>query len=326
MRRCSDGLYMIIGSYRGGDAVPVYRRFRDQGRLAPHGLRHLASWVTADFQSCFQVMECSDPELLEQRVGRWRDLVDFEVVPMVTSSEAASALAPRLSRLKLPSISELGPHVRTRRPRAAAPAHCRASAALPRVALERGLTTHWSRAECSWIPGPSGGIVNDGTADPPAPLNLPHRRHRGPPGMRGDPRTPSGRHRSGRRGNRTRPTARPRGSPPSHGAPSVVVPRAPVRDLERRCAFPCKRRSGRGPSPTTEPLRGDASISGATSRGSHLWKGIVALHAPAKSDLPSDLPGSCGGDTACLGKVPNLGAAESGFEEPRGLAGRPSAA
>jgi hypothetical protein len=36
--------YMIIENFRDGDALPVYRRFRDQGRLAPDGLRYVASW------------------------------------------------------------------------------------------------------------------------------------------------------------------------------------------------------------------------------------------------------------------------------------------
>ena len=48
---------MIVESFRGGDAIPVYRRFRHQGRLAPDGLRYVASWVSNDFQRCFQVME-----------------------------------------------------------------------------------------------------------------------------------------------------------------------------------------------------------------------------------------------------------------------------
>ncbi len=53
-------LYMIVEHYRGGDAVPVYRRFRDQGRLAPEGLRYVASLVTDDFRRCFQIMECEN--------------------------------------------------------------------------------------------------------------------------------------------------------------------------------------------------------------------------------------------------------------------------
>ncbi|HEV2852017.1 MAG TPA: DUF3303 family protein [Thermoanaerobaculia bacterium] len=88
-------LYMIIEDFKG-DPVPVYRRFREQGRLAPDGLRYVASWVTPDLQSCYQVMECDDPALLRQWIDRWRDLVEFEVIPVVTSSEAAAAISPRL--------------------------------------------------------------------------------------------------------------------------------------------------------------------------------------------------------------------------------------
>ncbi|MGH7725624.1 MAG: DUF3303 domain-containing protein [Candidatus Eiseniibacteriota bacterium] len=88
-------LYMILEHFKG-DRVPVYRRFRDQGRLAPDGLRYVQSWVTADLQRCYQVMECDDPALLEEWMARWRDLVDFEVIPVVSSSEASAALAPRL--------------------------------------------------------------------------------------------------------------------------------------------------------------------------------------------------------------------------------------
>jgi hypothetical protein len=88
-------LYMIIEDFRG-DPAPVYRRFHDRGRLAPEGLRYVGSWVTRDLQRCYQVMECDDPKLLQQWIDRWKDLVDFEVTPVVTSSEAAAAMAPRL--------------------------------------------------------------------------------------------------------------------------------------------------------------------------------------------------------------------------------------
>ena len=88
-------LYMILEDFKG-DPVPVYRRFRDQGRLAPEGLRYIDSWVTQDLRRCYQVMECHDPALLWQWIGQWKDIVDFEVIPILTSSEAATALAPRL--------------------------------------------------------------------------------------------------------------------------------------------------------------------------------------------------------------------------------------
>ncbi len=88
-------LYMIVEHFKG-DPVPVYRRFRDHGRLAPEGLRYVSSWVTQDLQRCFQVMECDDFRLLQEWIDQWKDLVDFEVTPVVTSTEAAAAVAPRL--------------------------------------------------------------------------------------------------------------------------------------------------------------------------------------------------------------------------------------
>lgn len=88
--------FVIIEKFRGGDPVPVYRRFRDRGRLAPNGLRYVASWVTEDLTRCYQVMECDDRTLLDEWIANWKDIVDFEVIPAMTSAEAAAAVAPRL--------------------------------------------------------------------------------------------------------------------------------------------------------------------------------------------------------------------------------------
>jgi len=89
-------LYMILEDFRGGDAAPVYRRPRDSGRQVSEGLTYVASWVTTDLTSCYQVMECDDRALLDEWMSRWADLVRFEVVPVITSAEAAAAIAPRL--------------------------------------------------------------------------------------------------------------------------------------------------------------------------------------------------------------------------------------
>ena len=89
-------LYMIVEHFRDGDPVPVYRRFRERGRMAPDGVRYVASWVTTDLRHCFQVMECDDRSGLDQWMARWRDLVDFEVTPVMTSAEATAAVAPWL--------------------------------------------------------------------------------------------------------------------------------------------------------------------------------------------------------------------------------------
>ena len=83
---------MIIEDFRNGDARPVYRRFREQGRLAPEGLRYVSSWVTTDLRRCYQVMECDDPRLLEEWMDHWRDIVDFQTVPVLTSADAANTV------------------------------------------------------------------------------------------------------------------------------------------------------------------------------------------------------------------------------------------
>lgn len=89
-------LFMVIERFRGGDAAAVYRRFRERGRMTPEGLRYVESWVESDFGRCFQLMECEDPRLFREWVEHWEDLVEFEVVPVVTSREAAERIAPAL--------------------------------------------------------------------------------------------------------------------------------------------------------------------------------------------------------------------------------------
>lgn len=88
-------LWMVIERFRNSDAVPVYRRFRERGRMAPEGLRYIASWVTEDFTTCYQVME-GDRALLDAWMANWRDVTDFEVLPVMTSAQAAEKIGPKL--------------------------------------------------------------------------------------------------------------------------------------------------------------------------------------------------------------------------------------
>ncbi len=85
-------LFMVIERFKNRDARAVYLRFKEKGRMAPEGLSYLGSWVESNFDRCFQVMECDDEELLQTWANHWRDLVDFEFVP-VHSSEVARQLA-----------------------------------------------------------------------------------------------------------------------------------------------------------------------------------------------------------------------------------------
>ncbi|HUJ13020.1 MAG TPA: DUF3303 family protein [Thermoanaerobaculia bacterium] len=89
-------LSMVIERFRNGDALPVYRRFRDRGRLAPGGLRYVSSWVARDLRTCYQVMETADRALLDAWIAAWNDIVDFEVLPVITSAEAAASVLERL--------------------------------------------------------------------------------------------------------------------------------------------------------------------------------------------------------------------------------------
>ncbi len=78
---------MVIEHFKGRNPAPVYKRFAESGRLIPEGLNYLNSWIEVGMDRCFQVMETDDPILLQEWIKNWGDLVDFEVVPVVTSAE-----------------------------------------------------------------------------------------------------------------------------------------------------------------------------------------------------------------------------------------------
>lgn len=63
--------------------------------MAPEGLTYLTSWVTSDMTRCYQVMETKDRALLDQWMEKWSDLVEFEVHPVIASSEAAERMKAR---------------------------------------------------------------------------------------------------------------------------------------------------------------------------------------------------------------------------------------
>ena len=89
-------LYMIVEHFKNDDPIPVYRRFRDRGRLAPRGLQYISSWVDEKFERCFQIMETADRNLLDQWIMNWSDIVEFDVFPVISSNEAAEKIASRL--------------------------------------------------------------------------------------------------------------------------------------------------------------------------------------------------------------------------------------
>jgi hypothetical protein len=86
----------VIEVFKNGDAVPVYRRFRERGRMALAGLTYVSSWVSEKLGRCYQLMETEDRALLEQGMANSGDLVDFEVETIISSKESADKIAARL--------------------------------------------------------------------------------------------------------------------------------------------------------------------------------------------------------------------------------------
>jgi len=89
-------LFMVIERFKNCDAKAVYRRSQEKGRMMPEGLKYVGSWVEANFDRCFQLMECDDARLFQQWVIQWQDLVEFEIIPVVASKEVAEAITPML--------------------------------------------------------------------------------------------------------------------------------------------------------------------------------------------------------------------------------------
>jgi uncharacterized protein DUF3303 len=80
-------LFMVIETYRGDNLAKVGERFRREGRLLPEGVEYLDSWMNLPGTRCFQLMEAPRIELLHEWTRRWEDLVEFEIVPVMTSVE-----------------------------------------------------------------------------------------------------------------------------------------------------------------------------------------------------------------------------------------------
>ena len=89
-------LFMVIERFRDRDAKAVYRRFREQGRMMPDGLSYVGSWIEANFDRCFQLMECDDARLLQDWLLNWNDLMECEIVPVVPSDQTRELVQSRL--------------------------------------------------------------------------------------------------------------------------------------------------------------------------------------------------------------------------------------
>ena len=81
-------LYMIIERFHPGKVKALYKRFEEKGRLMPEGVNYINSWINEDVTICYQVMEANDFSKLHEWISNWIDLVDFEIIPVITSARA----------------------------------------------------------------------------------------------------------------------------------------------------------------------------------------------------------------------------------------------
>ena len=89
-------LYMVIERFNERTASDIYRRFREKGRMMPEGLEYISSWIDLGFRVCWQLMQTEDFALFDKWTANWRDLVDFEIVPVRTSAEAVEIMSSKL--------------------------------------------------------------------------------------------------------------------------------------------------------------------------------------------------------------------------------------
>jgi hypothetical protein len=86
-------LFMVIETFRGGNARAIGERFHTKGRMMPDGVSYVASWVDPKAMRCYQLMEAPSALAMRPWVKAWDDLVEFEIVAVQTSQEFWERLA-----------------------------------------------------------------------------------------------------------------------------------------------------------------------------------------------------------------------------------------
>ena len=85
-------LYMVYERFKEGAAPEIYRRLREKGRMMPEGLDYVSSWIDLDLTKCYQLMQTEDKSLFRRWTDHWKDLMDFEIVPVRTSAETVQMM------------------------------------------------------------------------------------------------------------------------------------------------------------------------------------------------------------------------------------------
>ena len=86
-------LYMVYERFKA-DAVPeIYRRLKEKGRMMPDNLEYVSSWIDVGLTRCYQLMRTEDAALFPLWTDNWKDLMEFEIVPVRTSAEMVELMA-----------------------------------------------------------------------------------------------------------------------------------------------------------------------------------------------------------------------------------------
>jgi hypothetical protein len=85
---------MIIERFHKGKIKSVYERLDEKGRMMPDGVSYINSWITEDLGTCYQIIESISEEKIYEWIDQWKDLIDFEVIPVITSAEAKKKVIP----------------------------------------------------------------------------------------------------------------------------------------------------------------------------------------------------------------------------------------
>jgi Protein of unknown function (DUF3303) len=87
-------LYMVVEHFK--DVPAIYRRLHEKGRMMPEGLEYVSSWIDVDLKTCWQLMRTDDESLFQPWIDTWKDLMDFEIVPVRTSADVREMMQKQL--------------------------------------------------------------------------------------------------------------------------------------------------------------------------------------------------------------------------------------
>ena len=90
--------YLIIEHFHSGKIKDMYERFDKKGRMMPEGVVYINSWIDEEVKTCYQIMESESEDKLKEWIRNWDDLVDFEIIPVITSAQAKAKVLGNLNK------------------------------------------------------------------------------------------------------------------------------------------------------------------------------------------------------------------------------------